>query len=174
MSINNVSGASANSHANARKVGANSNQQSGRKTANDVLATLREMKPGWTISTCCSDWGAGARNIQIDVDVLERMANDPREMRRVKALMQEFEGAVSGIEDWKAQNPGQFLEIGVSLAAGGNARALAAIKTLMGEGRSIEFDLPNGASWMEIILQNLEALNQNEGDAANQSKCWNA
>ena len=47
-----------------------SQTQNGRRTADDVLASLREMMPGWNISTSTADWGEGFRNIQIDRDIL--------------------------------------------------------------------------------------------------------
>ena len=170
MSINGIGGA-AGAYTPIARTGANS-QQGGRKTASDVLESLREMMPGWTISTSTADWGAGARNIQIDADILQRMAEDPREMERVKAMVREFESAVTYVEQWKEQNPGQALDIGLYLGANGNARAVAALKMLSGETRTAAFDLPNGVSWIDLIRENLEALQQGEPGDAEESRSW--
>jgi len=176
MSIGNVSGASAAASSVAKASHTNESRQAGgRKTAQDVLASLREMMPGWTISTSTSDWGEGVRNIQIDQDILERMANDPREMERVKSLIREFESAASELEQWKQQNPGQSFEIGISLDTDGNARALIALKTLMGDERSTAFDLPNDrTTWADFMRQTLDALNQGKIGDVSESRNWTA
>ena len=52
------------------------------KTTDDVLDSLRKLMPGWTISTSTADWGEGVRNIQIDRDILQEMADDPKAMEK--------------------------------------------------------------------------------------------
>ncbi|MCL2224077.1 MAG: DUF6033 family protein [Defluviitaleaceae bacterium] len=142
-----------------------------RKSANEVLNSLREMMPGWNISTSSSNWGEGARNIEISADTLERMARDPEAMVRYKALILDLEDAVPALEEWKQQNPGRYLEFGLSFEEE-NTRAIATIRTLMGEDQT-EFDLPNDKSlWAELITQKLNSLNENLNDNPDGSQSW--
>ena len=176
MTTANIDGHSAlrNSPISAKQV-APQKTETDKKTVDDVLDSLRKMMLGWTISTSTADWGEGVRNIQIDQDILERMANDPREMERVKSLIREFESAASELEQWKQQNPGQSFEIGISLDTDGNARALIALKTLMGDERSTAFDLPNDrTTWADFMRQTLDALNQGKIGDVSESRNWTA
>jgi len=147
--------------------------EGGKKTADDVLAYLREMMPGWTITTSSADWGEGFRNIEIDREILQRMANDPKEMEKYKALILGLESTVQTLEKWGEDNPGKSIELGVSFDAQGNVSAMAVIKTLMGTEQRTAFDLPGDkTSWAEIIRERLEALNQQQIEDASGSKSW--
>ena len=129
-------------------------QMSEKKTADDVLASLREMMPGWTISTTTSDWGEGFKNIQIDREILDRMANDPAEMKRVSSMIQGFESAVPELEKWQEQNPGQSLVLSLMLDEHGNTTGTATIKTLLGAESNTTFD-PSEPSWLENLMKQL-------------------
>ncbi|MCL2226239.1 MAG: hypothetical protein FWB97_01220 [Oscillospiraceae bacterium] len=171
MTISNVNGASAGSGLGKTNQVSNNRQSGGRKTADDVLASLREMMPGWTISTSSADWGEGMRNIQIDRNVLQAMADDPREFEKYKSMILDLENTVSELEEWKEQNPGQSLIFDISLDPDGNARATATIRTLLGVEQSASFDLPSDrASWGTFIRETLDALSQGEDSSA--TKSW--
>jgi len=143
------------------------------KTADDVLDYLREMMPGWTITTSSADWSEGYRNIEISRDILQSMADDPKEMEKYKSLILGLEQTVSELEKWGLENPGQSIELGVSLDAQGNATALAVVKTLMGAEIRTSFDLPGDkSSWAELIRQKLEALYQGKVEDANGAVSW--
>ncbi|MDR2168334.1 MAG: DUF6033 family protein [Clostridiales bacterium] len=145
----------------------------GRKSAGDVLSSLRSMMPGWNISTSSANWGEGFRNIEIDVNTLNRMARDPEAMVRYKALILDLEGVVPSLEEWAAQNPDaeKSFEFGITMALDGMVTAVAMMRTLLGAETRTTFELPSDrASWAELITQKLNALN--EGRAENVS--WQA
>jgi len=139
-------------------------KQGTRKSANEVLESLRSMMPGWNISTSSSNWGEGARNIEISQQTLENMANDPEAMVRYKALILDLEEAVPGLEEWKAQNPGKYLEFGLAFGDDAN-RGVGLIRDLLGAETRTEFELPaHKQAWAELISQKLEMLNEGRSD----------
>ena len=147
----------------------------GRKSADDVLAYLRELMPGWTITTSSADWGEGFRNIEIDRDILQRMADDPAEMEKYKNLLLSFEDTVTELEKWGQENPGHSIILGFAVDAEGNTSATAVIKTLMGTETSTAFSLSGDRStWADIIRERLEALDQGKVEDAFGSKSWMA
>jgi len=174
MTTANLGGASALERSSlwARQID-NKKPEGGKKTADDVLAYLRELMPGWTITTNSAEWGEGFRNIEIDREILQRMADDPKEMEKYKALLLSFEDAVEGLEQWGKENPDQSVVFGISLDAEGNATAMAVVKTLLGVEKSSTFDLPSDrSSWAEFMKERLEALSQGQVEDATGSKSW--
>ena len=174
MSSSNIGGLStqANSPVNAKQP-VDNKSSGGKKTVDDVLATLRELMPGWTISTTTADWGEGFRNIQIDKEILQRMADDPKEMEKYKAIILDLEQAASALEKWENDNPGQSIIFELSLNENGEVTAMSIVKTLLGtETRSV-FELPEErSSLIEYIKQKIEALNQGQVEDAFGSKSW--
>ena len=147
--------------------------EGGKKTVDDVLASLREMMPGWTISTSTADWGEGFRNIQIDREILQEMADDPRAMEKYKSLILDLEKTAPELEKWGQENPGQSLELGILIDANGNISAMAVIKSLMGVEKRTIFDLPDDrSSWADIIREKLEALNLGQVEDEFGSRSW--
>ena len=174
MSIVDLGGLSVSESAyrRARQI-VESKPEGGRKSANDVLASLRQMMPGWNISTSSSNWGEGFRNIEIDSGILNRMAEDPETMIRYKALILDLEDTVPALEAWAQQNEGPPLNFGITIDANGNSRALAIVKTLMGSEMRTTFDLPNDRpSWAALISQKLEALIQGQAEDVDGSRSW--
>ena len=174
MKTSNVHGPSVqgNSPVNTKPV-AKPKAEGGKKTVDDVLDSLRAMMPGWVISTSTADWGEGFRNIQIDREILQEMADDPEAMEKYSALILDLENTVPALEKWGQENPGQSIEFGISLDEFGNASALAVIKTLMGVEKRTTFDLPGDrSSWAEIIRTRLDALNEGQVEDSNGSKSW--
>ena len=174
MTMANINGPSAlgSSPVSARQI-TQPNTENGRKTVDDVLDSLRKMMPGWTISTSTADWGEGFRNIQIDREILQEMADDPKAMEKYSALLLDLENAVPALEQWGQENPGQSIEFGLSLDAKGNISALAVVKTLMGIDKHTAFDLPRDtSSWAEVIREKLDALNQGQVEDVYGSKSW--
>ena len=148
-------------------------QESGIKTADDVLEYLRKMMPGWTITTSSADWGEGFRNIEIDRSILQEMADDPRAMEKYKSLILDLEKTAPELEKWGLENPGKSIEFGISVDAQGNATALAVVKTLMGAEIRTEFDLPSDrTTWIEIIRQKLEDLSQGKVEDLSGTTSW--
>jgi len=174
MNTSNISGATASaSSAVNTKHSVNNKSESGKKTVNDVLATLRELMPGWTISTSTADWGEGFRNIQIDRDILQRMADDPKEMEKYKNMILGFEKMVPELEKWGQENPGQSLIFQLSFDKDGNATSMSIVKILLGVETKTTFDLPEDKlSWTDIIRQKIDALNQGKVEDAYGSKSW--
>jgi hypothetical protein len=165
MSMVNLGGLSVtdSSYRRARQI-VEDREHNGRKSASDVLASLRQMMPGWNISTSSSNWGEGARNIEISQNTLERMARDPEAMVRYKALVLDLEDAVPALEEWKAENPGSYLEFGLSFSEEGNS-AIGLMRDMMGAETRTEFELPNDRQiWADLIMQKLEALNAGRSD----------
>lgn len=174
MSVINLGGLAVteNSYRKARQL-VEDRQGGGRKTANDVLASLREMKPGWTISTSSNDWGEGFRNIEISSNTLNRMANDPEMMIRYKAMILDLEEVVPELEEWKAENPGQSFEFGLAFGANGETQAQAIVRTLMGGQIRTTFELPDDRpSWADLIEQKLESLRQGQTEDAYGETSW--
>jgi len=160
LSIINLVGLSVseNSYRRARQIVENKPEGS-RKSADDVLASLRQMMPGWNITTCASQWGSGSRNIEISQSILERMAEDPDAMIRYKALVLDLDEVAPAIEEWKQQNPGKQLELNLIMDENG-IRAMAIVRTLMGEEVSrSSFELPDDRpTWAELFRQKIDAL----------------
>ena len=174
MTMANLEGALApvSAPVKAKKV-EGSKPEGGIKTADDVLEYLRNMMPGWTITTSSADWSEGFRNIEIDREILQSMADDPREMEKYKSLILALEKTIPELEKWGLENPGQSIEFGITMDAQGNATALAVIKTLMGAEKRTSFDLPGDkSSWAEYIRQKLEALCQGRVEDANGTMSW--
>jgi len=172
--MTNISGspAQASSSVNSKQPVSNKNE-GGKKTADDVLAALRELMPGWTISTSSKEWGEGFRNIQIDRDILQRMADDPKEFEKYKTLIQGFESMVDDLEKWGRENPGQSIVFEISFDNKGGVTSMAIVKTLMGVETRTEFDLPEDKqSWADIIRQRVDALLQGQVEDASGAKSW--
>jgi len=174
MSISNISGSSAQANAAIKaKQKVENKPTSGKKSVDDVLASLRELMPGWTISTSTADWGEGFRNIQIDRDILQRMADDPKEFEKYKAMILDFENVVEDLEKWGQENPGQSIIFQLSLDSAGRATSLTIVKTLLGTETSTTFDLPEDSkTWAEIIRQRVDDLIQGKFEDADGSKSW--
>jgi len=174
MSTSNISGPSNPASSNVKsghKI--ESKPASGKKSVDDVLATLREMMPGWTISTSTSDWGEGFRNIQIDRDILQRMADDPKEMEKYVNLIKSFEEKVPELEKWAQDNPGQSLVFQFSVNSNGDITSMSIMKTLLGVETRTVFDLPEDKSlWSDLIQQKLNELIQGQVDETTGSKSW--
>ena len=130
-----------------------------RKSSSEVLDSLRQMMPGWTITTSASEWGNGARNIEISQRTLERMAEDPDAMVRYKALILDLDDAVPALEEWKRQNPGQYIEFGL-MFNNDNIQGRGMVRTLLGGEAETVFDLPanNMSLWANLIMQKLDSL----------------
>lgn len=136
-------------------------QTGGGKTAQDVLDMLREMMPGWVIATGNGDWQPGFRNIQIDHEILERMANDPAEMERVMDIISGFEELVPQLEQWAEENTGKSLILRFLIDDDGNLTGLASIRTLLGLEGSADFDLSGDRTlWIENMFEIVGVLTQ--------------
>ena len=174
MSISNISGSTtqANSPVKAKQ-NVENKSTGGKKSVDDVLASLRELMPGWTISTSTADWGEGFRNIQIDRDILQRMADDPKEFEKYKNMILDFENVVEDLEKWGQENPGQSIIFQLSLDSAGKATSLTIVKTLLGTETSSTFYLPEDSkTWADIIRQRVEAFTQGQIEEADGSKSW--
>jgi len=131
-------------------------QVNGSRTADDVLAHLRDLMPGWVIN---GDWQDGFRNIQIDQSVLERMAEDPAEFDRVMNLIRGFEELVPQLEQWGENNPGQSLILSFMMDAEGNLAGIATIRTLLGVESVTSMDFSgNNSTWIETMQRTIDAL----------------
>jgi len=170
----NISGPSASANSPVKSSQAvDSKPAGGKKTVDDVLATLRELMPGWTISTSTADWGEGFRNIQIDREILQRMADDPKEMEKYKAIILDLEQAASALEKWEKENPGQSIIFELSLNENGEVTAMSIVKTLMGLETRSTFELPKDKSpLIDYIQQKIDALNQGQVEDGFGSKSW--
>jgi len=174
MSSSNISGPSTGASSAIKTMqAAETKSAGGKKTVDDVLATLRELMPGWTISTTTADWGEGFRNIQIDRDILERMANDPKEMEKYKNIILDLEKAASALEKWEKENPGQSLVFELSLNDNGEVTAMSIVKTLLGSETRTTFEIPKDMSpLIEYIQQKIEAFSQGQVEDGLGSKSW--
>ena len=174
MSTTNISGAPTQAGSSvSSKQPVSSKHDGGKKSVDDVLATLRELMPGWTISTSTADWGEGFRNIQIDRDILQRMADDPKEMEKFKSLILGFEDMVEDLEKWGRENPGQSIVFEISLDSKNGATSMSVVKTLMGIETRTEFELPEDRlSWADFIRQRVDALLQGQVEDTSGAKSW--
>ena len=174
MTIANLTGPSARAGSSIKATqGVENKPEGGKKTVDDVLAYLRELMPGWTISTTTADWSEGFRNIQIDREILQSMADDPGEMEKYKNLILDLDNTVPDLEKWAQDNPGKSLIFELSLDSKGNIINLSIIETLMGVEKRTSFDLPDGrSSWADLIREKLEALSQGQTEDAYGAKSW--
>jgi len=175
MSIVNVGGLSVskNSYRRAREI-VDNKPEGGKKTAADVLASIRQMKPGWNISTISDNWGPGVRNLQIGSGILERMAEDPEAMIRYKALILDLEELVPELEEWARQNEGSTLEFRITLDSD-TTRAMAVVRTLLGSEMRTTVELPSngtGTSWADLIRQKLDNLREGQAEDAYGERSW--
>ena len=174
MSIVNLNGLSVseNSLRRARKIVENK-PQNGRKSIDDVLASLRQMKPGWNISMSSADWGEGFRNIEIGSGVLNRMAECSETMVRYKALILDLEDVVPELEEWAENNEGESLQFRIILDGNGITKAEGLVRTLLGGEKRTTFELnTNANSWSSLIQQKLEALQQGRAENAEGERSW--
>ena len=173
MSVINLGGLSVSesSYRRARKIVENNNE---KKTAKDVLASLRQMKPGWNIYDSASgNWGAGFRNLEICPRILNRMAEDPEAMVKYKALILDLEDAIPALEEWAEQNGGKSLEFRFMLDTNGTTKAKGIVRNLMGGEMSTTFNLSNDRlTWADLISQKIEALNEGRSEGADGSNSW--
>ena len=174
MSMTNISGSSTQASSSVNSKQPVSKHDGGKKSADDVLASLRDLMPGWTISTSTTDWGEGFRNIQIDPAILERMANDPKEFEKYKALILSFEDMVEALEKWGSENPGQSLVFQISSNSEDGELSVSIIKTMLdGIEARTEFNLSDDRqSWADIIRERVEALLQGQVEDATGAKSW--
>jgi len=174
MSISNIAAASVTQSAFQRTNQVSGNRtENGRRTADDVLETLRGLMPGWTITTSSDDWSEGNRNIEIDQRILERMARDPEVMERYKNLVLSLGETAPEIEAWAEENPGRLIELGFSIDESGAVTAMALVRTLMGNEVSTTFELPSDRStWAETIRERLDALSQGQVQDEYGSRSW--
>ena len=151
------------------------NKPEGRKTAQGVLESLRKMMPGWTIVTDSSQWTAGVRNIEIDYDVLERMAEDPEAMVKFKALILDLEDVAPTIEAWKAEHPDTTLRFKFDIGQDGNLWAIATLLTSLDQEVTNRFELyEHQTTWAGIIERTLDALAQSQVTDAEGNRSWMA
>jgi len=172
--MTNISGSStqASSSVNSKHPVSNKNE-GGKKSVDDVLNILRELMPGWTISSTTTDWGEGFRNLQIDRDILQRMADDPKEMEKYKTLILGFEDMVEDLEKWGKENPGQSIVFEISLNDRDGISSMSIVKKLMGVETRTEFDLPeNSLSWLDFIRERLDGLLQGQVEDSTGAKSW--
>ena len=174
MSTSNIGGSSVQASQSINsKQPVGSKHDGGKKSVDDVLNQLRELMPGWTISTSTADWGEGFRNIQIDRDILQRMADDPKEFEKYKTLIMGFENMVEDLEQWGRENPGQSIVFEISLDNIDGRTSMSIVKTLMGVETRTEFNLPEDRiSWVDFIRQRVDALLQGQVEDASGSKSW--
>jgi len=174
MTMANISGPSIHAGSPVKsKQNVENKTEGGKKTVDDVLASLREMMPGWTISTSTADWGEGFRNIQIDREILQRMADDPKEMEKYKSMILDLNDAVAELEKWEQENPGQSILFELIVNAEGNATSLSIVKTLLGVEKRTTFDLPDDStSWADLIRQKLSDLDHAQVEDDFGSKSW--
>ena len=160
------------SHNKAREIVGNKPQGT-RKSTDEVLASLRKMMPGWTISTSKSDWTEGVRNIEIDEEVLQRMADDPDTMVKFKAIILDLEDAAPHLERWKEENPDSQLMFQFELLENGQLQAIALLKTLFGQEVETTFDMPTDrTTWGALVHGKLNALSQGRVEDAEGNRSW--
>jgi len=174
MSMTNISGTPTNASSSVNTKQPVSKHDGGKKSVDDVLASLRDSMPGWTISTSSADWGAGFRNVQIDPAILQRMADDPKEYEKYKALILSFEDMVEDLEKWGNENPGQSLVFQISLNNEDDSLSVSIVKTMLdGIETRTEFNLSEDRqSWADIIRQRVDALLQGQVEDASGAKSW--
>lgn len=165
---------SENSYNRARKI-VDDKPEGKSKTSKDVLNSIRQMMPSWTVTTCASQWGNGIRNLEISESILERMAEDPEAMVKFKAIIFDLDEAVEPLEEWMQENEGKDLQFNIMWDQNDALTAAAVVRTLIGGESRTVFELPSdGLSWAEIIRQKLESLNEGQVEEADGSKSWMA
>ncbi|MCL2249429.1 MAG: hypothetical protein FWC13_09170 [Oscillospiraceae bacterium] len=129
------------------------------KTTQDILAYLREMMPGWVIAYEDGGWAPGFRNLKIEYELLQLMAECPEIKKKVKEIIRGFEYLVPKLEEWHAQNQERMLNISITRDANGNFMGLVSI----GDSDGLPFELSEDwRQWYYIMIEKLEALRQND------------
>jgi hypothetical protein len=125
------------------------------KTTQDILAYLREMMPGWVIAYEHGGWAPGFRNLKIEYELLQLMAECPEIKEKVKEIIRGFEYLVPKLEEWERQNRETALSISIMRDADGNFMGLVT----MGDESSLPFELSEDwRQWYYIMIEKLEAL----------------
>jgi len=173
VTTSNINGVSTHASSILRvKKAEETKSDSGKKTIDDVLEELREMMPGWVISSSTADWGEGFRNIQIDRDILQSMADDPRQMEKYKNLILDLKNSVPDLEKWTEDNPGKTLIFELTLDSKGKA-AMSIVETLMGVEKRTAFGLPDDRTlWAELIRKKFDELGQGQIEDVNGNRSW--
>jgi hypothetical protein len=121
-------------------------------TKNDVLASIKNIMPGWNVSAVAAPFqGNGPFNIAIHPDVLQRAANDPEALVELKTrVLDTFKFA--------APLPAGAEARGVVIGADGGGRGWIRGKSGNGETQRAVTDLPRNRpeDWTEILLKKLE------------------
>jgi len=129
------------------------------KTTQDILAYLREMMPGWVIAYEHGGWAPGFRNLKIEYELLQLMAECPEVKEKVKAIILGFEYLVPKLEEWERQNRERMLSVSITRDADGNFMGLVSIMSSSGEESSLPFELSEDwRQWYYIMIEKLEAL----------------
>lgn len=163
---------SRSSYTKAREI-VNDKPKGTRKSTDEVLASLRKMMPGWTISTNKADWTEGVRNIEIDEETLQRMADDPETMVKFKAIILDLEEAVPHLERWKEENPDSQMTFSFELLENGQLQAIALLKTLFGQEVETTFEMPTDRNtWSGLFNGKLNALAQGRVEDADGNRSW--
>ena len=167
MGVINVAGTQVSqaSYKKARSIAANKDENRSKQS---VLASIRQMMPGWNVSTNPAELrGNGMRNLEIAPDVLERMAEDPEELVRFKAIILDLEDVVQELEEHVAENPSLAeMVLQIIIDADGNMTARGTARTQDGVQRSREFDLSDRdlPSWAELMRKHLEDLRERNSE----------
>jgi len=170
VNIGNIT-VSKNSYQRAREIVTNrkANASGERKTAADVLSSIREMKPSWVVSnTSNAPWQEGARNLQISDSILERMANDPEAMVKYKALILDLEDLVPKIEEWAARPENEGASLSFQLKLDEGVKAVATMRTKLGSIVTSTFELSESdrPTWSQVIQEKLENLRDGRAEDA--------
>ena len=180
MSTVNLSRFTVNEHSyrRAREIVNNKTQNNttgARKTANDVLSSIREMKPGWNVGTTTANWGEGVRNLQISQSVLQRMADDPEAMVEFKAFILDLEYVAQEMEAWQEENPGYSLQVNFNLAEQQTLQATMTIRTLLGAETRSNMELSGErTTWADTINEKLNQMREGRSEEADGSRSWQA
>ena len=164
MSVVNISGTAVSqaSYKKARGLAADKKESGATKSASSVMESIRQMMPGWNVSTNPAELrGNGMRNLEIAPSVLERMAEDPEELVRFKAIILDLEQVVQELEhSFTDENDVNKLILQIIVDADGNISARGAARTSDGAIRRREFDMSERdlPSWAELLRKHMDDM----------------
>ena len=145
----------------------------GKMTADDVLQSLRDMMPGWTITTDSKDWAEGTRNIEISQATLNKMAKNPKAMEKYKNLILNLKEVAPKMDEWTKEN-GKAFDLNIGFDSNGNTTASLLLKAMSGAESKAVLTLPNDnpSGWCDLIVQELNKMTLNMLNNPNSKRSW--
>ncbi|MCL2077721.1 MAG: hypothetical protein FWH08_04860 [Oscillospiraceae bacterium] len=128
-----------------------------------VLECIRQMMPDWNITTDTAPFnGRGARNVAINISVLNRMVESPDEMLKYIAYLLDAKSGIAAYEsNYENKRGVQLIAHGSIIDADGNVTSwnINVTEERKAESRSIiHFPAINKQTWGEVMKKHFHRI----------------